>query len=406
MLQNKYIIFFLMMAGLCTSLFAAVEATKLKVIVETASVRFKPELSSSVLITLPKGSILEAEKFQDGWYIVSVRSEKTGFLLTGYIHAESVEEIGETKKVVPTQKPRTDIKIPAPPPKKPETPAPETKPDKKAKAVFPKQLYGIKLTGGYVFLYPEEINNAISGRNAFLFSTFQAISPDISISGDPLEIKSGYHIKSSFEICLFSSLYLEAGCEYFRSSKKNEVLAKRIFYNFESSVVDHSRISLIPLTLTLNYHFPLEEGLDFSLFLGAEYGFARYVDSRETTIISGLSESWERREIRASASGLGFHGGFGFSFQLSPSLFFVVEGRGRLMTLKNFDGTVTTSDNTGLSETLEGKLYSYTRWYPHGMYPFVDLFPSAPSEEDDYAVKEAEIGLNSLSFSAGFKIRF
>lgn len=376
------------------------DTIKLKVTGKNGVVRFKPEFSSRILVSLTQGSTLDAESLEGEWYFVSVISPETGYLMTGYIHADSVEEVLREKRPVIAQNAKTISKEtePAPQPKK-------SSPEKTAEGL-PGHRFGFKLIAGYVFTAPEDINDGISGSTAFYRAGFEQISPNIDISGSPRPIKSGFQLEGALEIALFSSLRLELGGGYFRSSQKTELSAKRIFYNYESTVVQHPKITLIPLTLTIRFHFPLEKHLNFNLFIGSGYAFAWYSDTKEISAVSGLTETWERRNIRAKATGLGFHTGFGMEFRLSPSLFFIIEGGGRLMRIKDFNGEVTVSDNTGLSKTEEGTLYSYSRWYPHGMYPFTDLFPQAPAGDDDFNVRKTEIDLSGMTFSAGFKFRF
>ncbi|MFA9454512.1 MAG: hypothetical protein ACERK6_11430, partial [Candidatus Aminicenantaceae bacterium] len=69
---------------------------KIRVVVDNASVRLKPDLQAEVIKNPPLGSIFEVESREGDWYEIRVRTEM-GVLITGYIHNTFVQvQGGET----------------------------------------------------------------------------------------------------------------------------------------------------------------------------------------------------------------------------------------------------------------------------------------------------------------------
>ncbi len=88
---------------------AYAEKTKIRVVVDNASIRIKPDLQGDVIKNPPIGSVFESEQKEGEWYEISVRTE-VGVLITGYIH-EMFVEVASTDVPPPEPTP-----IPAPPP--------------------------------------------------------------------------------------------------------------------------------------------------------------------------------------------------------------------------------------------------------------------------------------------------
>lgn len=78
---------------------------KVEVTAAMANVRSAPSLTGAVIARLPRGTVLEAEKAQDPWFLVTLTAETGGAVKSGYIHS-SVVRAAEVPQAEP----------PAPPP--------------------------------------------------------------------------------------------------------------------------------------------------------------------------------------------------------------------------------------------------------------------------------------------------
>lgn len=80
----------------------AADAAVVKVKVATANVRSKPDLMAPVISRVSQGALFEVQKKTGTWYEISV-VDSAGNIVTGYINADVVEEVGAPGGAAPTQ---------------------------------------------------------------------------------------------------------------------------------------------------------------------------------------------------------------------------------------------------------------------------------------------------------------
>lgn len=69
---------------------------KIRVVVENATIRIKPDVQGDVIQEPSAGAVFEVEGKEGDWYEIRVRT-KVGILITGYIHEMFVEKLAEKK---------------------------------------------------------------------------------------------------------------------------------------------------------------------------------------------------------------------------------------------------------------------------------------------------------------------
>lgn len=84
-----------LMILLISPLLGQAEKTKVKVIVNVANVRLKPDLGSQVIGKIPLGTILEFDQTIGEWFRVTLPPDESGFVIVGYMHNSVVERIVE-----------------------------------------------------------------------------------------------------------------------------------------------------------------------------------------------------------------------------------------------------------------------------------------------------------------------
>lgn len=116
---TKRAFLFLGLALLLPTLAAAGQASifKLKVIVQAANIRSKPDIASAILKTVPAGTLFESPGKEGRWYKVSLPPDAKRTAVTGYLYDSLVEIIEEIKAEPP--------KVEAPTPPKKEKPVAE-----------------------------------------------------------------------------------------------------------------------------------------------------------------------------------------------------------------------------------------------------------------------------------------
>ena len=81
----KVVICLILAAVIVFTADAYAEKLKIRVVVDSARIRLKPDLQGEIIKNPPLGSVFEVEKQEGDWYEIRVRTE-VGVLITGYIH--------------------------------------------------------------------------------------------------------------------------------------------------------------------------------------------------------------------------------------------------------------------------------------------------------------------------------
>lgn len=109
------------------ALFCLAQAPRqVKVIIDGASIRSRPELGAEILDVAAKGAVFEVIEKADHWYAIKVGEDETGSGVYGFIHESMVESAGdilpeppEPEKPPPVPQPQVlpepAVKMPSPP---------------------------------------------------------------------------------------------------------------------------------------------------------------------------------------------------------------------------------------------------------------------------------------------------
>jgi hypothetical protein len=172
------------------------EKQKIKVVVENATIRVKPDLQSDVIKQPPLETVFEVEKKEGEWFTIKVKTE-VGVLLTGYIHEMFVEIEEEKKEAI------EEVVEKAPEPEEkaveePEKPVPTT-PAKEARPTRFEITFGGSYTSGY------SINN-VSYSDSFSEGSLERATENGTIT-QGLEKPMGFY--GSFNFFLTQGLGIE-----------------------------------------------------------------------------------------------------------------------------------------------------------------------------------------------------
>jgi hypothetical protein len=85
---------------------------QVKVIIDSANIRSRPEITAEILDVAAKGALLEVIEKAGPWYAIKMGEDERGRAITGYIHESMVEPSGE---VTPAPRDRVEPQ-PVPPP--------------------------------------------------------------------------------------------------------------------------------------------------------------------------------------------------------------------------------------------------------------------------------------------------
>lgn len=342
---------------------------KIKISVQEANVRLEPSSESPIVLTLPKGRVLDSYEKIEEWFRVVIGPDEKGFSLIGYLHSSDVEIIEE--KII----------------KEPDFWEEE-----------PEFFEGIglrlKFSGGLSFFGLGDIEKGTSGffnsaADLFISSGYmvnkrpESFTPALDISGDII-----FNIKPRIGIGL--------GTGYIHVSAKNFfiVLGKELI--LEQQVGSIPKINVMPIRLGVFFTFPIRGLFSIRLNAGPSLYLAKYSYGRETDI-KDITDIFQK----ATAQALGFHGGLGIAVDLNKRTVFFIEGQARYAKLSNFEGEEKqrNSDNVYSLEE-KGKLY----YFEDGPYSYLTIRNDAP--EGYITVRKASFNLSGISLRAGLIIKF
>jgi hypothetical protein len=368
---------FLVGAGLSSS------SIKLLVTAEQANIREKPDIASAILLQVPEGTALEADRKEGEWYAVKVEQEEGAFLM-GYVHeslvkvVEAQEEEIEKKEVVEEKPPET--KPPEPAAVSPQAPKPKAAP------------VSVFLWGGGRYASVGDLNEGAKGL-AQSYEYLLGITGTGAVSllhlGYLFGMEASFPLSSRFLFC-FSAEYFSAENSSSLSYEDGSFLAR-----FTSK----PRVRAIPVSFSLAYYlFPhayVKAGLD--------YTFARL------TYLYRFEEqdTWQEWEGHASSGDFGYQVGLGTDWKLFGGVFIVAEAVYRHSRISDLEGENSYRQSDGLSSREKGRLY-YFEVAANGkdLVPLVFVRENDPAEAGVYNVRNAELGLSGVSLRAGIRIRF
>jgi hypothetical protein len=370
---------------------------KLEVVTEQANIRENPDIGSTIIRQVPRGTILESTKKEGEWYLVRIKIEEDRLLL-GYVHESLVVriepeeeepelikeketvEVKEEKEEIPEEKP-TEEKIQIAPP-----PSVISAPEKPAEKRFMLSIFG-----GGNFISGGDLNKGAEGFSEFYRDQLQ-------IGGE--EAKSlhlVYVFGAELSIPLSSKFFLGIGADYFRGRKESS--AEQPETSPQNSYTTRPEIQALPLRIIFTY-YPAP-----FLFLkgGVEYYFA------EISYLYRFREGdyWKEWEGNANSQGFGFQAALGVEWNLASHLSFFVEAIGRSARIRGFEGEDTSRDSEGFVYTEEGTLYSF-RVIGSNQKTYSQLFirQKKPVEAWVTDAQEAQLNLSGVALSAGFRIKF
>ncbi|MBE0461752.1 MAG: hypothetical protein IBX60_09000 [Candidatus Aminicenantes bacterium] len=264
------------------------------------------------------------------------------------------------------------------------------------------EKFGIKLTGGMSYLAVGDPNASLKGLADFLkdqaslgdnipeseFNEFKKIHFGLDLVGDVI-----IYLTPHFGISLGS------GYIY---GMEGKVINKRILGG--QTFTEEVKVSAIPVRLGVYYSLPLSSRARFLLNGGVSYYFAKWSEAYRNEWSGG----WFNTVQEAKASGIGFHGGLGFEFNLVSNISFVLEEQGRYAKIGGFKGDKEfRAFIPGWESSTEGSLY-YFEWLPwtDNWYPMIQILEEEPIGDRIRKVRKAKIDFSGFTLRAGIKIKF
>ncbi len=256
----------------------------------------------------------------------------------------------------------------------------------------------LNLYGGLNYLSGSDLNTGLQGLNDFEAKTYWFFGLT-RIGGEYKPVHLGASFGGDLIIQFTPALGVGVGAGYLQGSSQSALTFSPV-----NAVVDTTaKLSAIPLRVSVFYTLPLGSGFEVRLQAGLDY----YLAKMSYDLNSHAAGTGTRYQAEADGGGLGFHGGLGLEFDLSPGVSLFFEGQGRYANLGGFDGTFSVTNWLGWHASDTGKLYYFVlNTGVLGAYPVIAALGTMPGGPAVSQAREAKIDFSGFSALAGLLFRF
>jgi hypothetical protein len=258
--------------------------------------------------------------------------------------------------------------------------------------------FSLKLYGGLNYLSGGELNEGLKGMTDYYAKYFWYFGLTKS-GGEYNPVRMGMNFGGDFIIQITPAIGIGLGAAYLQGKSESTVT----FTPVAAEVKAAPKASAIPLRLGIYLTLPAGPIVNINFHGGLGYYLAKMSYSFRTS----AAGDWEQYNVKADATGLGYHGGIGFEFKLSRAISLFLEGQGRSARIGGFKGSLEGTYSSGSPSSENGKLYYYK--YTAGVlgtFPVIMVADTEPSGSDVSNVREAKIDFSGFSAVAGIIIHF
>ncbi len=366
------------MSGACLLAFSPyawnqqVAEWKLRVAVENAALRLKPDLNSQVVARVSKGTLLNSYEVEGAWFRVVLSPGLEGVTVVGYIATNEVEILEEK------------IKWPAEFWEEP-----------------PEEFHGLglslKLAAGLSFFSGGDFNRGAAGM-------FDSSADDIRSWGyteesrAPRSLRSGFDVGGDIIYYLTTRIGIGLGMDYIHASADSAFM-------FRGNDLVTIKMYSTPWfngycpRLGLFYDLPVNRWLALSFSGGPALFFVKYNYNRNVFAPPVAEDFYQQ----AKAVGIGLQGGLGLALHLNPRVAVFLEAQGRFAKISGFEGSEKVSHEVnGWPNIREarGTLYLVER------YRYPELSVLADGDTGVQNASKAVLDLTGVTFLAGLRLRF
>jgi hypothetical protein len=376
---------------------AQAQVTKLKVTADEANLREKPDIGSSIVQTIPEGTILEADRKEGEWYFVRYTLEDGG-VIGGWIHESLVTVLGPGAPAgAPPGQPARRV----PPPETKPRPAEPRRPGRIRPPEFRSGSVPLEfsVSAGLATLAPSDLNEGSQGYVQW-FAAAAGLTGPQEVDFLHLAGLVGFELSYRFS----PSLAFGLGADFLQGSNRDRI---ELADSVTETVSTKPSVRAVPVKLMVRYY----PGYGFYVrgALGVYSVKTGYHFRRED------AEGWEEWKGSASTSGFGGEAAFGGEWDLAPRTTLFVEAGLRMVSFSGLTGkgtyqssgviSVGPTVNPPLSET--GTLYFFHKTAGGGTdYPLIAVRAAVPAEEGVVDARRARINISGTAVRVGVRYKF
>jgi hypothetical protein len=265
--------------------------------------------------------------------------------------------------------------------------------------------FSFRVAGGFGMIPAGDLGTVIDSYNTML-DDFKS-SLGMTRAGDLEKIRLTYHIEGEVIMSITKKFGIGIAAGYLQGKTKSQTVLK-----YDSLLSLETRLepkySFIPLKLNAYYFFETSSKLKFFLSGGIGYylGAFSYSMKQDENVMGTSNMAQASGKVRNNC--LGFQGGLGLEYDFTDTIAVFLEGRGRSVQLRNWEGDEMYSDSEGIKESRKGTLWYYeNRDEASGKYySTLDLSEIEPEGFSKRNIKKFEVNLSGFSLNVGLRFKF
>ena len=263
------------------------------------------------------------------------------------------------------------------------------------------QNVSFKFMGGLTWINGDDYNKGVAGQNQYLKATA------LTLSGAYGELNNGLKFEAEVINYLNPRLGIGLGGGYFRASNESKVTSRGVLvdvpFDFESTY--QSKVSVIPFFLNLHYLAKLAPKLKLDLFGGPTFNIVQF--NFQNPSATPTFSTTETVAFTASIAALGFQGGLGLNFEITPNLALVADGYFRYGKVTNIKGNWSDIVSAPSGTTVNSNAEFYLWYYENtegGSYPQFGFYDkNGPAGSSMTGARKADINFSGIVVLAGVK---
>jgi len=260
-----------------------------------------------------------------------------------------------------------------------------------ARAQYDSSRFGLKLYGGLNYLGGGDFNKAAEGWGSGWTDLLEGSG--FNVSNKFAAANLGMNFGGEFLFMFTPSMGASLGVGYIQASSNTTLKASPAI----PTPLDFywkPTMSAIPITATFYYFLPSGGSLKFFFDIGVGYYIAKADVGMGGWFL--IPFEWD---LKSTGGGLGFHGGLGLEFGLSPMMGIIAELKGRYASFSNFEGSLDWIWPLipALNDTVEGPLSAFD----DSGKTYIEMWDTISSGD-----RAAKVDFSGFSFLVGIVIHF
>jgi len=258
----------------------------------------------------------------------------------------------------------------------------------------------LKLTGGMTYFFDNDYIKGIRGLYDYYLDSYAGVT------GKFKPPRLGLDFGGEIAFSIRENLAIGFGASHLRCSRESEFGYQLPYFSSRDSLKPDIR--LIPLTVNLHYYVPAGPRLKADWFIGAGYYMMKF--DHDWSVATDFFSYHSDQTFHSDKSNIGFQGGLGLEYEVSPQIALVFQASGRFIRFSNLQGDLTEKigslNVSWEDETTNGYFWFYRRNEDNSAYAQVSFSETKPSENEYSAIRKGILDLSGIAAGIGLKISF